>query len=101
MSKRSETNSYNIHIGCKEYIITCTECGKDTVEYCHRLTTAVSIFREKGWSIGKRTLCPDCKNNDKDKDCQDWLVWLPWSIATGSKPVTERPTNEQNEKEVD
>jgi hypothetical protein len=50
-------------LGISEYhqtVIICDNCN-DFTEYPYDKTFTIKKAGEKGWSIGKRTLCPKCK----------------------------------------
>lgn len=46
--------------------IYCDKCGKGIV-YSRTMAknTAIMLMRNKGWSVGKRWLCPDCRKKNK------------------------------------
>lgn len=47
----------------------CDKCGKLKLFYgAENKGTGTEILREYGWSIGKRTLCPQCKKQKKASD---------------------------------
>ena len=45
------------------YIAICNRCAKKRVETeAKNMTEFREILRGTGWSIGSRTLCPECKS---------------------------------------
>ena len=45
------------------YIAICNRCAKKHVETeAENMTEFKEILRGTGWSIGSRTLCPECKS---------------------------------------
>lgn len=52
----------------------CDKCGnsvvfsKTTDEWIPSKTHLVRIARKNGWSIGKRVLCPKCRNTEVKKE---------------------------------
>ena len=44
-----------IHVGAREYVIRCDSsgCFREDVHHCYSKMDAMSVFREKGWSIGR------------------------------------------------
>ncbi len=45
--------------------IFCDRCGYADFYHLTNKTEIVRISRRKGWSIGKRHLCPECRKNKK------------------------------------
>lgn len=50
---------------CTEYEIRCGICGWTTYDHQHRKDLAAETFRNDGWTVGKKNICPDCKVGDK------------------------------------
>lgn len=45
------------------YIAICNRCAKKRVETeAENMTEFKEILRGTGWSVGSRTLCPECKS---------------------------------------
>lgn len=55
-----------------ETYICCDKCGKGRVfDGTMGKTEAIIIMRNRGWSVGKRWLCPDCKRRKKVKSDEE------------------------------
>lgn len=68
-------NKNTIHKGATEYLITCSKCGGEHVEYCMTIQQAISTFRtDCGWKLtSKESICPTCikMKLNADKTCKD------------------------------
>lgn len=62
-----------IHIGAREYLISCDapDCLMEDVHHCHTKRDAVSVFREKGWKACRdgKCLCPRHNNLREEEGC--------------------------------
>ena len=46
--------------------IYCDKCGKGRAYYgAMSKGTATMLMRDKGWSVGKQWICPDCKRRKR------------------------------------
>jgi len=46
-----------------QYYITCDICEDYFESWGGDRQTAIEVFRENGWKIGKKCTCPDCSSN--------------------------------------
>lgn len=71
-------NRYNIHKGATEYLITCSKCGGEHVEYCWSMQQAISTFRTFcGWKLTSQgSICPKCRKQDDSDDSDETDDWI-------------------------
>lgn len=48
-----------------QYYITCDDCNDSYEGYAGDRESAIRIFRENGWKIGKICVCQDCQEASK------------------------------------
>lgn len=51
-----------------QYVMECDVCDNSYITYAGDRRSAIGVFRENGWKIGKKHTCPDCSSNiNKEK----------------------------------
>ena len=44
----------------KFHTVICDKCGQKIISSWEKLSMVISTFRDKGWTLGKKHICPDC-----------------------------------------